>query len=272
MSVRTAGLRIFLDKSPIRFKPTQLRFAAAKGRDALMDTLDHHLKTLKENPNSIFYQSLDLWTMGVRKVTLPMWLRPLWLLGISVCILGLIIVGNIFLRRQVMLRTETLKTTIAEKEKFESELAVAREIQLQLVPGNFPAVPGRKESVTSKQKMDGVYIVSPSGRLDTGTYPVLEEHVDVVLRENPHTLVFDMQRLDYISSMGVRVIAKAQRAMKAYNGKVILLNLQPQIQKVFDIIKALPSQQVFSSMGELDDYLDRIATTGHGIASRSGVP
>lgn len=113
-------------------------------------------------------------------------------------------------------------------------------------------------SVTSKQKMDGVYMLSPSGRLDTATYPVLEERVEVVLRENPHTLVFDMERLEYISSMGVRVIAKAQKAMKAYNGKVALLNLQPQIQKVFDIIKALPSQQVFSTMEELDDYLDRM--------------
>ena len=113
-------------------------------------------------------------------------------------------------------------------------------------------------SVTSKQKMDGVYILSPSGRLDTGSYPTLEERVDVVLQEKPHTLVFDMEKLDYISSMGVRVIAKAQKTMKNYNGRVVLLNLQPQIQKVFDIIKALPSQQVFSSMSELDSYLDRM--------------
>jgi anti-sigma B factor antagonist len=113
-------------------------------------------------------------------------------------------------------------------------------------------------TVTSKQKMDGVYIVSPSGRLDTNTYAILEERVDVVLKEEPHTLVFDMETLDYISSMGVRTIAKAQRTMKAYNGRVILLNLQPQIQKVFDIIKALPSHQVFSNMQELDDYLDRM--------------
>ncbi|WP_319521598.1 STAS domain-containing protein [uncultured Desulfosarcina sp.] len=113
-------------------------------------------------------------------------------------------------------------------------------------------------TVTSKQKMDGVYIVSPSGRLDTNTYTILEERVDVVLKEKPHTLVFDMETLDYISSMGVRAIAKAQRAMKDYNGRVILLNLQPQIQKVFDIIKALPLQQVFSNMSELDDYLDRM--------------
>lgn len=115
-----------------------------------------------------------------------------------------------------------------------------------------------KLSVTSKQKMDGVYIIAPSGRLDTSTYQTLEDRVDVVLEERPHTLVFDMEMVDYISSMGVRVIAKAQKAMKTYQGKVILLNLQPQIQKVFDIIKALPAQQVFSTMDELDDYLDRM--------------
>jgi anti-sigma B factor antagonist len=115
-----------------------------------------------------------------------------------------------------------------------------------------------KLSVSSRQKMDGVYIIAPTGRLDTSTYQAMEDRVDVVLKEQPHTLVFDMERLDYISSMGVRVIAKAQKTMQAYQGKVVLLNLQPQIQKVFDIIKALPPQQVFSSMDELDDYLDRM--------------
>jgi hypothetical protein len=56
--------------------------------------LDRHLKQLKENPNSIFYQSLDLWTQGVRKVTLPLWLRPLWVLGFIVGIMGMIIAGK----------------------------------------------------------------------------------------------------------------------------------------------------------------------------------
>ena len=138
--------RFRVRQSPISFRPTELRFAVAKGRNAsLLTALDHHLKQLKENPNSIFYQSLDLWTQGVRKVTLPLWLRPLWVLGFIAGIMGLIIVGIVFLRKQVKLRTEALKTTIAEKEKIESELAVAREIQLQLLPGIFPAVPSRKE-------------------------------------------------------------------------------------------------------------------------------
>ena len=138
--------RFRVRQSPISFRPTELRFAVAKGRNAsIINALDGHLKQLKENPNSIFYQSLDLWTQGVRKVTLPLWLRPLWVLGIITGVMGLIVVGNIILRKQVKLRTEALKTTIAEKEKIESELAVAREIQLQLLPGIFPAVPNRKE-------------------------------------------------------------------------------------------------------------------------------
>jgi sigma-B regulation protein RsbU (phosphoserine phosphatase) len=133
-------------KSPISFRPTELRFVVAKGRNsAMLSTLDRHLKQFKSNPNSIFYQSMDLWTQGVRKVTFPLWLRPLWVLGIVAGIMGFIIVGNVFLRRQVKRRTETLKATIAEKEKIDSELAVAREIQLQLVPSNSQALPRRKE-------------------------------------------------------------------------------------------------------------------------------
>ena len=34
------------------------------------------------------------------------------------------------------------------------------------------------------------------------------------------------------------------------------MNLQPPIQKVFDILKAIPSLKVFASIQELDRYLD----------------
>lgn len=69
----------------------------------------------------------------------------MWVLGITAGMLCLIVGGALFIRRQSRLRTEVLKATIAEKEKIESELAVAREIQLQLVPGNFLGASRRKE-------------------------------------------------------------------------------------------------------------------------------
>jgi len=112
--------------------------------------------------------------------------------------------------------------------------------------------------VTSLHKRDGVYMLSPVGKLDTTTYEILEERVDAVMRHKPHTLIFDMQQLDYISSMGLRVIVRAQKLLQSNSGKVVLMNLQPQIRKVFAIIKAMPIQQIFTSMAELDEYLDNM--------------
>jgi sigma-B regulation protein RsbU (phosphoserine phosphatase) len=133
-------------KSPISFMPTKLRFAVADGRHAdLLSLLDRRLRQLKSHPGSEYYQSLNRWIRGVRQVTVPLGRMTLWIAATLVGIMGLIILGNVFLRRQVRLRTNTLKEAIAEKEKIESELAVAREIQLQLVPDNSGALPRRKE-------------------------------------------------------------------------------------------------------------------------------
>ena len=68
--------------------------------------------------------------------------------------------------------------------------------------------------VASSEKSPGVFIVSPEGSLDTDTYPVLEEKVDSLLNTPPRTIIFDLEKLDYISSMGVRVIAKAKKSLK----------------------------------------------------------
>jgi anti-sigma B factor antagonist len=110
--------------------------------------------------------------------------------------------------------------------------------------------------VTSREKSQGVFIVSPEGSLDTITYPILEEKVDLLLATSPNIIIFDMQKLDYISSMGVRVIAKSKKSLKQRGGNVVLLKLQPQIKKVFEIIQALPSEQIFESVKEMDSYLD----------------
>jgi hypothetical protein len=41
-------------------------------------------------------------------------------------------------------------------------------------------------------------------------------------------------------------------------GELALLNPQPQICKVFDIMKLLPAMNVFANVKELDEYLTRI--------------
>ena len=110
--------------------------------------------------------------------------------------------------------------------------------------------------VTSKNRGPGVVIVSPIGSIDAHTYSVLDEKMDEVLEQQPDVIIFDMEFADYISSTGIRVLLKTKKALHETDGRMVFMNLQPQIQKVFDILKAIPSLKVFASIEELDNYLD----------------
>jgi anti-anti-sigma factor len=94
-----------------------------------------------------------------------------------------------------------------------------------------------------------------NGRLDTITAPNLEAELDQLVSEAIQLIIFDMTDLEYISSAGLRVVFKATKAMKAKGGKAGILKMQPQIKKVFDIIKALPDVPIFKNDAEMDEYL-----------------
>lgn len=112
--------------------------------------------------------------------------------------------------------------------------------------------------VTVREREPGVFVVSPAGSLDTNTCNILEKRLDMILEESTKAIIFDMEQLNYISSMGVRVIVKTRKALSNKDANLVMMNLQPQIKKVFDIIKALPAHQVFSNVEELDNYLTSI--------------
>jgi len=110
--------------------------------------------------------------------------------------------------------------------------------------------------VKSTTRGPGVIIVSPIGSIDAHTYSVLDEKMDEILKQQPDIIIFDMEFADYISSTGIRVLLKTKKALKKTDGRMVFMNLQPQIQKVFDILKAIPTLKVFASIEELDNYLD----------------
>ena len=72
-----------------------------------------------------------------------------------------------------------------------------------------------------------------AGRLDTQTAPELEKELDSIfagLKE----LTFDMTKLEYVSSAGLRVILKAQKIMNS-QGTMKLTGVNDSIMEVFDI-------------------------------------
>jgi len=87
-------------------------------------------------------------------------------------------------------------------------------------------------TIEKKINQDVVTLIV-SGRLDTQTAPELENELDAVL-PGLKELTFDMTKLEYVSSAGLRVILKAQKAMNA-QGSMKLTGVNDSIMEVFDI-------------------------------------
>ena len=100
-------------------------------------------------------------------------------------------------------------------------------------------------------------VMRPIGRLDATSYREFDHALDGVLGRLPKggTLVVDLVDLEYISSAGLRSLFRARKAMRANGGHALLVHAQPQVRKVFEIVKAVPVHEVFRSVAELDAYL-----------------
>jgi anti-sigma B factor antagonist len=108
------------------------------------------------------------------------------------------------------------------------------------------------------ERQAGSYIITLEGRLDSNTYYQFEERIGPVVSSSPRLLILDLEKLDYISSMGIRSIINVRKIVESQDGHVLLMKLQPQIQKVFEIVNALPNELVFASIKEADEYFDFI--------------
>ncbi|MBE6301622.1 MAG: STAS domain-containing protein [Parabacteroides distasonis] len=78
-------------------------------------------------------------------------------------------------------------------------------------------------------------IVSVEGRVDTITAPDLEKQVEPIWEDNGKTIVFDCEKLEYVSSSGLRVILSTHKKLTAKGGKFILRNLTSEVRSVMDL-------------------------------------
>ena len=113
-------------------------------------------------------------------------------------------------------------------------------------------------TVTVAEKEPGSFRVTVAGSFDSNTYTVFEEKLKPVLSGKPKSVVVDMSGVSYISSLGLNTILKTKKALEALSAALIITKLQPQVKKVFDIVAALPSMNIFESIEEADAYLTRM--------------
>ena len=97
--------------------------------------------------------------------------------------------------------------------------------------------------------------ISLAGSLDTDTAPQLETRIDESIDSSVTALILDMKDLEFLSSAGLGVIFMTMKELKNRQGRIMLINLQPQIQRVFEIIKAMDGMNIFKDREEMDNYL-----------------
>ena len=89
--------------------------------------------------------------------------------------------------------------------------------------------------MTINTSKDGqITTISLEGRLDTTTAPDLEKELDSVMAEDVSDLIFDLGKLDYISSAGLRVLLSAQKSMNK-KGSMEIRGASEDIMEIFEV-------------------------------------
>ena len=85
----------------------------------------------------------------------------------------------------------------------------------------------------SKTREGSKLTVALEGRRDTITSQQLEKELRTSI-DGVTELVFDLEKLVYITSAGLRVLSAAYKVMRR-QGSMKILNSQPDVKEVFDI-------------------------------------
>lgn len=86
-----------------------------------------------------------------------------------------------------------------------------------------------------QEEINGVAVLSLSGRLNVTTTVDLESAFGELLKAGKAKVLVDCRDLEYISSAGLRVLLAAAKSFKKIGGEVSLCGLKPNVKQVFEI-------------------------------------
>ena len=107
------------------------------------------------------------------------------------------------------------------------------------ITADYKAKDNTNLSVCVSEKRKGYFIIRPVGSINAITSQILQNEVKLIMDSKPGIILFDMKWVHYINSKGLRVFFKVHQVMKSRGGSAVLVNIQPHIKKVFEIIDAL---------------------------------
>ena len=81
---------------------------------------------------------------------------------------------------------------------------------------------------------NGIVTFFAEGQLDTTTFSDFEAALKPYLTDQVH-LVLDFERLEYLSSAGLRVILRTQQKLEELNASLVIKSCNEEVMEVFEI-------------------------------------
>ena len=98
---------------------------------------------------------------------------------------------------------------------------------------------------------NGGAVVAPAGRIDHASAEAFSRELQPHLercKANTPGLIIDMSAVDYISSVGLRVLMVAAKQAEAQGGHIAIAGLTPLVREVFEISRFDLLFQTFDSV------------------------
>lgn len=113
-------------------------------------------------------------------------------------------------------------------------------------------------TIEPQKNRPGCFTIMPFGSIDSETHHEFREKLSHTLEQNPKIILIDMTHVDTVTSAGLGVLFSIKKILMTNHGELLFCNLQPQIAKLFEIVKTLPKDTVFKSIEEADAYFMKI--------------
>jgi anti-sigma B factor antagonist len=97
---------------------------------------------------------------------------------------------------------------------------------------------------------EGVTIVSPAGRIDTLSAPILEQAINQAIEAGVRKLLLDFSAVSYISSGGLRVLLATAKKLKGPGDRYGLCCLSIEVHKIIRLAGFTSIFSIYPSEGE----------------------
>ena len=123
----------------------------------------------------------------------------------------------------------------------------------------------------SSRRLAEVVVLAPVGQVNHTSAQQLQQALAPLVEAAAAAktpLLLDFAGVEYISSMGLRVLMVAAKQMRAQSAVIAVAALQPVVEEIFDIARFKHVLQVFPSVREALQELSAQALAAYDAAAR----